>query len=164
MAKFKLSLFSMTVGLLFIVLIVPSGSYGQFMQGPRIVSPELHPDNTVTFRIRAPLASEVSVRGEWMAGFGAGEALTPSDSGLWSVTLGPLEPEFYGYTFLVDSVQMLDPLNAIIKRDGTRNASVLLIPGEASDHYAVQDVPHGTLSKVWYSSPTPTSITTRLLS
>ncbi len=125
-----------------------------FMRGPRIVSPELHPDNTVTFRIMAPLASEVQISGEWMAGFGASEALTPSDSGLWSITLGPLAPEFYGYSFLVDSVQILDPLNAIIKRDGTRNASVLLVPGEASDHYAVQDVPHGTLSKVWYPSPT----------
>ncbi len=142
------------IGLLFLGLVAFSGSYAQFMQGPRIVSPEIHPDNTVTFRIMAPLASEVSVRGEWMAGFGAGEALTPSDSGLWSVTLGPLAPEFYGYTFLVDSVQVLDPLNAIIKRDGTRNANVLLVPGEASDLYAVQDVPHGTLSKVWYTSPT----------
>jgi len=63
-------------------------------------------------------------------------------------------PEYYGYSFLVDSVQVLDPLNGLIKRDGVRNASVLLIPGEASDLYAVKDVPHGTLSKVWYPSPT----------
>ena len=141
-------------GLLLLTLAVSPGLCGQPQRGPRIVSPEIHSNNTVTFRIMAPKASEVRIRGEWMQGFGTSEALTPSDSGLWSVTVGPLTPEFYGYSFLVDSVQVLDPLNGLIKRDGVRNASVLLVPGEESDLYAVKDVPHGTLSKVWYPSPT----------
>ncbi len=154
MSQFKNVLSGMVIGLLFLSLVVSQGSFAQFPQGPRIVSPELHPDNTVTFRIRAPLASEVRISGEWMAGFGASEALTPSDSGLWSITLGPLKPEFYGYSFIVDSMQVLDQLNGLVKRDGVRNASVLLVPGKESDLYAVKDVPHGTVSKVWYSSPT----------
>ncbi|UCG87844.1 MAG: esterase [Gemmatimonadota bacterium] len=154
MVKREISFGGVVVGLLFLTLAVCPGLYGQFQRGPRIVSPELHPDNTVTFRIMAPRASEVRVRGEWMPGFGTSEALIPSDSGLWSVTIGPLMPEFYGYSFLVDSVPVLDPLNGLIKRDGVRNASVLLVPGEESDLYAVKDVPHGTLSKVWYASPT----------
>ncbi|MBN2029228.1 esterase [bacterium] len=152
MFKRKISLSGVVVGLL-LTLTASSVLFGQF-GGPRIISPELHPDNTVTFRIMAPLASEVRVSGEWIAGYGGSEMLTPSDSGLWSVTLGPLAPEFYGYSFLVDSVQVLDPLNGLIKRDGVRNASVLLVPGEESDLYAVKDVPHGSLAKVWYPSPT----------
>ena len=49
---------------------------------------------------------------------------------------------------------MMDPGNVRVMRDGARHASMLFIPGEASDLYQVQDVPHGTLSKVWYESPT----------
>jgi enterochelin esterase family protein len=72
-----------------------------------------------------------------------------------------LPPEFYGYTFLVDGVNILDPSNPQIKRDGVRNASVLLVPGKESDLYTVKNIPHGTLSKVWYESPT-LSLTRRM--
>ena len=128
MDKREISLGGVVVGLLFLTLAVSPGLYGQFQRGPRIISPEIHPNNTVTFRIMAPRASEVRIRGEWMPGFGASEALIPSDSGLWSVTLGPLMPEFYGYSFLVDSVQVLDPLNGLIKRDGVRIARAIRRP------------------------------------
>jgi enterochelin esterase family protein len=133
----------------------PAPRRPSFQWGPRIISPEIHPDNTVTFRLIAPQATRVTISGEWMTGFGASEELIKNDTGLWSLTLGPLKPEFYGYTFNVDGVQVLDPANALIKRDGTRNASILLVTaGNESDLYAVQNVPHGTLSKVWYDSPT----------
>jgi enterochelin esterase-like enzyme len=122
--------------------------------GPHIVSPEIHPDNRVTFRLLAPKSTRVTISGEWMAGFGASKDLVKNDTGLWSITLGPLKPEYYGYSFNVDGVQVLDPVNPLIKRDGTRNASVLFVPGEESGLYEVQDVPHGTLSKVWYDAPT----------
>lgn len=154
MGKCNFSRLGIVASLLFLTMAVTQSSFGQVGRGLRIVSPELHPDNRVTFRIMAPRASEVRITGEWMSGFGASESLAPSDSGLWSVTLGPLTPEFYGYSYIVDSVQVLDPLNGLIKRDGVRNASVLLVPGAESDLYAVKDVLHGTLSKVWYPSPT----------
>jgi enterochelin esterase family protein len=48
----------------------------------------------------------------------------------------------------------MDPGNIRVMRDGARYASMLLIPGASSDLYQVQDVPHGTLAKVWYESPT----------
>ncbi len=119
---------------------------------PSIVSPEIRPDNTVTFRISASESDTVRVNGDWEGGRGI--TMVQDTAGIWSVTVGPLAPEFYGYTFSVDGVQVLDPANPLVKRDGTRNASQLLIPGEASDLYAVKDVFHGTLSKVWYASPT----------
>ena len=76
-----------------------------------------------------------------------------SNSGTWTVTVGPLKPEFYGYTFCVDGVTTLDPSNVQTRRDGARYASVLLVPSKESDLYAVNNVPHGTLSEVWYDSP-----------
>ncbi len=56
-------------------------------RGPRVVSPEIHPDRTVTLRLMAPKATEVTVNGEIMLGKPA-RPLTKDDSGVWSVTLG----------------------------------------------------------------------------
>jgi enterochelin esterase family protein len=119
-----------------------------------IVSPELLPDNKVTFRLYAKDAQSVAVSGDWMPGFGASEPLVKNDTGMWSVTLGPLSPELYTYGFIVNGVRVLDPGNPRVIRDGTRNLSMFLIPGTASDLYEVKDVPHGNLAKVWYPSPT----------
>ena len=121
---------------------------------PRIISPEILPDNKVTFRLYAPHTIGVAISGEWMSGTNPKENMARNDTGMWTITLGPLQPEFYGYTFIVDGVTVLDPYNPQIKRDGMRNASVLLVPGAASDLYSVKNIPHGTLSKVWYESPT----------
>jgi enterochelin esterase family protein len=120
----------------------------------RIISPEILPDNKVTFRLYAPHSIGVAINGEWMSGGVRNENLIRNDTGLYSITLGPLQPEFYGYTFIVDGVTVLDPSNPQIKRDGVRNISVLLIPGKESDLYSVKNIPNGTLSKVWYESPT----------
>jgi enterochelin esterase-like enzyme len=123
-----------------------------FQRPPVIISPQLLPDNRVTFRLMANEATSVSVTGDWMP-MGKSENLIKSDTGLWTVTLGPLKPEFYGYSFTVNGVRVLDPSNAQLKRDGTRNENVLLVPGAESDLYIIKDVSHGTLSKVWYKSP-----------
>ncbi len=128
-----------------------------FAQGPprqQIISPEVHPDRTVTFRVMAPESDTVRLAGNWM-GFGESVLLNPSDSGLWSVTVGPLEPELYGYSFVIDGVNIMDPANKEIKRDGTfRTESVLKVPGEGSDLYIPKHGPKGTVSMVWYESPT----------
>jgi hypothetical protein len=31
------------------------------------------------------------------------------ENGLWSVTIGPLEPEIYNYNFTIDGVRTIDP-------------------------------------------------------
>jgi enterochelin esterase-like enzyme len=122
-------------------------------QQRRIVSPELSPDGSVTFRINAPGATEVLVSGEWQKA-GERQKLIKGDSTDWSLTIGPLKPEFYGYTFIVDGVQTIDPSNGRTKRDGVRYFSTFIVPGAESDLYSVKAVPHGTVSKIWYESPT----------
>src|SRR2546426_411034 len=91
-----------------------------------LVSPEVHADRRVTFRLRAPQASEVTVRGEWMPAQ-TREKLTKAEGGVWSVTLGPLPPDIYSYSFTVDGVTAIDPRNPEVKL-GVRssNTSVLL--------------------------------------
>jgi enterochelin esterase family protein len=80
--------------------------------------------------------------------------MVKNDTGLWTLTVGPLKPELYNYYFIVNGVRAIDPANPLTVRDGNRYASILFVPGAASDLYAIKNVPHGTLSKVWYNSPT----------
>ncbi len=121
-----------------------------FRTGPP--SPEVLADHRVTFRLAAPNAAEVVLNGDWPGGNNV--KMSKDSQGLWSVTVGPLDPELWGYTFSVDWVRTLDPRNPDVKRDGVRRDSILLIPGPESALYEVKDVPHGTVSMVWYHSPT----------
>ena len=106
-------------------------------------------DHKVTFRIYAPKASEVSVSGD----FGGGK-LSKDEKGVWSITLGPLTPDFYSYTFNVDGVRTVDPKNAMIKPGIGSVASLFLVPGDAAEFEATRDVPHGDVRIVWYRSRT----------
>ncbi len=117
-------------------------------------SPEILPDNRVIFRLYAPKANEVLVTGDWPIGSTSTESMIKGDTGLWTITIGPLQPEYYGYKFIIDGAPVLDPNNIQIRRDHIGHASILLIPGRETDLYLVKDVPAGTLSKVWYASPT----------
>ena len=122
---------------------------GMAPQGPP--SPQIQPDGRVTISLMAPKAAEVVLNGDWPGGQNV--AMTKNAEGVWSVTVGPLEPEMWGYTFSVDGVRTLDPRNSNTKRDGARYDNILLIPGPASDVYTLKDVPHGTVHIVWYPSP-----------
>lgn len=127
---------------------------GQQARPPRIVSPQINADNTVTFRISARDAAKVTVSGEWQEGQGAAQELVKDDAGVFSLTTSPLRPELYGYTFNVDGVTLIDPANVQVRRDGTRYQSFFIVPGTESDLYFHKEkVPHGTVSKVWYNSP-----------
>jgi enterochelin esterase family protein len=126
----------------------------QFRMPPRIVSPEILPDNKVTFRVYAKDAAKITVSGEWQSGYNATENLVKGDTGMFTLTVGPLKPELYGYTFNVDGVSTIDPNNVQVRRDGARYASFFIIPGTESDLYIQKNgVPHGNVSKVWYNSP-----------
>jgi enterochelin esterase-like enzyme len=115
-------------------------------------SPEINPDHTVTFRLSAPKASEVTLNGSWEGATNI--AMTKDDDGVWSTTVGPLGAQLWGYWYLVDGVKALDPGNAETQRDGARYDNLLMIPGAESDLWDFKDVPHGTVRAVWYPSPT----------
>lgn len=132
--------------------------------GSQIVSPEIHPDHTVTFRLAAPKAVKVQVTGDFLptqkvqTPFGEFDAPGAADmtekDGVWEYTTpAPLAPELYSYTMLVDGLKINDPSNVHRIRDVQSVTDVFIIPGERADLYKINDVPHGTVSKVWYNSP-----------
>lgn len=120
---------------------------------PSLLSPEIHPDNTVTFRYRAPKAVRVQVTGDFLPQGQVAE-LTEVD-GIWQYTTPQaLQPELYSYSFIVDGVKAYDPNNVYLIRDVATVTNVFLISGDRASLYAINDVPHGTVSKVWYNSET----------
>ncbi|MDL2278359.1 esterase [Parabacteroides sp. OttesenSCG-928-G07] len=123
----------------------------QRMGGVRVVSPEIAGDNSVTFRIFSQDAKSVILSGSWE---GDRLPMTKGADGVWSVKTKPLESSMYHYNFIVDGVSVIDPVNPKALRDGTRYASTLIIPGKGSENFEVNNVPHGSLTKVWYNSPT----------
>jgi enterochelin esterase family protein len=128
-----------------ITLAAPAPSDG-------VVSPEVQPDGKVTFRLRAAKASAVAVTGDWMAP-NAREALTRGDNGVWSVTLGPLQPGIAIYTFDVDGLTIPDPVNPRVKLRARGSASLVEVPGGAGELWQPRDVPHGTVEINWLKSP-----------
>jgi enterochelin esterase family protein len=113
-------------------------------------SVEVGPDDRVTFRIYAPEAEEVSVGGD----FGRGGPMDRDDQGVWSLTVGPLTPDFYSYVFTVDGVRTVDPKNPMIKQGVSSLDSMFSLPGEEAEFEATKDVPHGEVRAVWYHSDT----------
>lgn len=133
--------------------------------GSTIVSPEISLANKVTFRLYAPNAKTVQVTGDFLpprkvkAPWGETDAagianMTNNGKGLWEFTTSnALEPELYSYHFLVDSVMINDPYNVYTIRDVSTLFSVFIIGGGYNNLFGVKDVPHGTVRREWYSSP-----------
>jgi enterochelin esterase family protein len=120
--------------------------------GPRIVSPEIHPDKTVTFRFLAPKAQEVTLNGSWDGATNL--PMTKGADGVWSTTVGPLGDQLWGYWYMADGAKALDPNNGETQRDGVRYDNLLMISGPADELWDFKDVPHGTVQQIWYPSPT----------
>jgi enterochelin esterase family protein len=108
--------------------------------GPRIESPVVNDDSSVTFSISAPNADEVTVSFQ-----GENHSMEKNDEGVWSVTVGPVEPEKYTYAFSVDGLKVLDPANPDMQVGQTPSWSLLTVQGSPPRFYELQDVPHGTV-------------------
>jgi enterochelin esterase-like enzyme len=115
------------------------------------VSPEVHSDRTVTFRLRAPQANQVTLYGDWMP-VGKPEALTKSADGVWSLTTGPLPASGHLYWFNLDGVAIADPINPIIKRRQRTSASLVEVPATPPALWEMRDVPHGSVVTEWRKS------------
>lgn len=126
-----------------------------------VVSPEIHDNNTITFRFKAPKAVRVQLTGDFLpvqknAKFEAPGIvdLKEGQEGVWEYTTPePLKPELYSYSFIVDGLRMNDPANVYLIRDVSTLTNVFIIGGDRADFYKVNPVPHGTVSRIWYDSP-----------
>lgn len=124
--------------------------------GTDIQSPKINEDQSLTFSIQAPNATEVKLSGDWMPmeGWVPGSvAMTKDENGLWTYTTESLEPELYGYAFKVDGLRVNDPNNAFLTRDISTNTNIVILGGGQADLYRVNKVPHGSVTRRWYDSP-----------
>jgi enterochelin esterase-like enzyme len=129
----------------------PAAGRGQ--QGPQVVSPEVKADRKVTFRILAPQAQSVRLNaGDIPGQGGAARDLTKAENGVWELTLGPIDPGAYRYTFNVNGVTVIDPRSPATSESNNNVWSVVYVPG--SDFMDELDVPHGAVAAVHYHSST----------
>jgi len=111
----------------------------------------VHPDHRITFRYFSRTAKEVKVSGEFLK---APVAMTKDTAGIWSVTVGPVQPDIYPYSFSVDSVQLADPNNTYVFANERFKRSIVDVPGDRPLLHALQNVPHGKISYRYYKSGT----------
>ena len=73
---------------------------------------------------------------------------------MWTLTIGPLEPEIYNYNFIIDGVRTIDPGNPKVKTGSTPStiSSILEVRGDRPEFYDEQSVPHGEIRTHWYES------------
>jgi enterochelin esterase-like enzyme len=132
-------------------------------------SPVVNPDRTVTFTLRAPQANEVILYFQNQRGLSPAAdryPMTKDANGVWSITMGPLAPDMYGYDFILDGVNIVDPANTY-SGPGTVLAlwagnpqffspvnawSYVTVPGPEADFFADAAVPHGAVATVRYYS------------
>ena len=121
----------------------------------RVTSPKINADGSVTFSLVAPDAQDVKITSSEMFPEGSHEvAMVKGADGVWTYTSPVLKPELYLYNFLVDGVKVTDPSNVYMIRDIASVFSTFIVGGEQTDYYKVQNVPHGSVTRMWYDSPT----------
>lgn len=115
-----------------------------------VKSPEVDPDRSITFRLFAPKAQSVRLNAGDIPGTGGGAEARKDSSGVWEVTIGPVDPGAYRYRFDVDGVAVVDPNNPAISESNAHVWSLVSVPGE--EWMDVNDVPHGAVAEVTYHS------------
>ena len=131
------------------------GRGGRGMSTPvtALVSPDVHPDRRVTLRFRAPEATDVRLSGEITLGKGP-QVMEKDESGLWTITVGPLEPEIWSYNFRVHGVDVTDPSNPAVKPTppGQAMSSFVEVAASTPMFYDSRAVPHGEVRMRPYES------------
>jgi len=111
-------------------------------------SPQVDADHNVTFRLRAPNAKEVSVTLEGAKPM----PMQRDDNGVWTATGGPLDPDYYGYFFVADGANLIDPLNPLLKPNLILTQNMVHVPGPPSLPWELNDVSHGVVHHHFYHS------------
>lgn len=149
-----LSIVNKKIAVILLLTLICNAVFSQQNVGFRqtnIVSPLVNENGTVTFRLMAPLAHTVAVRGDWEAASGIGQ-MVKDTGGTWVYTTGKLPSDLYQYAFIVDSIRILDPSNAFSYRDVGSLFSIFIVNHGNGDYYSTNDVPHGNVESIWYPS------------
>ncbi|MBN1154435.1 esterase [candidate division KSB1 bacterium] len=143
-------LYVVILGLMAGACLISANVYGQ-NRHPIMTSPEVNSDNTVTFRLFMPDAEHVVVSTQFVS---EDQIMTRDEQGVWSITLGPVVPDIYPYSYVVDGVRIMDPLNPLYFPNERFKNSLVDIPGDTALVHSLQDVPHGHVCYRYYQSGT----------
>ena len=143
-------------GLALCTAMALSGAMAQMPQrtptpNDTLKSPNVMADKRVAIQIYAPKASEVTVGGDFSS-TNKPVSLVKNEQGVWSTVLGPLRPDYYTYTLMVDGVRTMDPKNPVVKQGISSLENVMAVPGAETVFEDNRAVPHGEVREVWYSS------------
>ena len=119
-------------------------------QPPAVVSPEVHADRNITFRLLAPQAQTVRFAGGDIPGMGPGKEMTKGENGVWEITIGPIDAGAYRYNFNVNGVTVIDPRNPSTSESNNNVWSLVVVPG--SEFSDTKNVAHGAVAAVTYYS------------
>jgi enterochelin esterase-like enzyme len=117
---------------------VPPPPWVNASGGARSFPPKVLPDRKITFRIEAPSASEVQVVVGTEHADQHSYPMTKSADGVWSATIGPVDPEIYPYYFKMGA--------------GSVNRGNVAVAGATPAVYDLQNVPHGSTTTHTYFS------------
>jgi enterochelin esterase family protein len=109
------------------------------------------PDHQIKFTLNAPKASEVTLI------FGSKDPapipLKKDEKGIWTVTIGPVEPELYTYALVVDGLKIVDPSNPEMQGGTAPGFNLVNVQGNPLRFDELQKVPHGTTQiRTYFSS------------
>jgi enterochelin esterase family protein len=121
-------------------------------KGPAYVSPEVKSDRSVVFRVFAPKAETVTLNSSDLPGKFQPRAFKKGETGVWELSLGPIDPGTFRYVFNVDGVTVPDAKNTAISESNVTFWSVLHVPG--APFMDTTNVPHGAVAQVYYPSST----------
>ena len=133
--------------LLLLLLLTALAALAQ--QPPAIISPDVQADGKVTFRFLDPGAKEVKLNFE---GSPQPTPMTRDAACIWSLTLGPLDPDIYGYIFIADGVNLIDPNNPTIKPNLLDPQNTVHVSGPTPQLWEVAEVPHGVVHHHFFKS------------
>jgi enterochelin esterase family protein len=115
----------------------------------RIGNPEIHSDKRATFRLRAKDANLV----EFKIWYDSKKEMVKDENGVWSITIGPVEPGIHDYRFIVDGTEFADPRNSWIIYSPKSAYSLFEVPGDEPLCFEQRDeVAHGTIHIQTYFS------------
>jgi len=134
-----------------ISVLIFTGIAAVAQRPPSVISPEVHPDKSITFRFWSRNAGEVILNSELLP---KPVAMTRDESGVWSVKVDSVKPHIYPYCFIADGIRIADPNNTLIFANERFKFSLVDIPGDEPLIHSLRNVPHGKVSYRYYDSKT----------
>ena len=123
--------------------------------GGNVVSPDVHDDQTITFRVKAPDVQKVELTGGPILLALKSKnpiAFKRDNDSIWTLTVGPVKPNIYVYRFLLDGVAVVDPNNTFTGSSNQPGYSSVIVHGSGPAYYDAKNVAHGNVNRHIYHS------------